>query len=152
MKKDWKTGIVLGLAMIPFIAVWIATRPALKTENRIAIHEAADDERSTALLCAPLQVSREEEIDKPVVVQKYIKKPGPAIDTSPKRKPATKQLLQPVKIKPLIHTVTTGQTLSEISNHYYGSSGKWQKILNANKALIKKPKDLRIGMKLVIPQ
>ncbi|MDR2778807.1 MAG: LysM peptidoglycan-binding domain-containing protein [Puniceicoccales bacterium] len=50
-----------------------------------------------------------------------------------------------------IHTVENGETLSSISNKYYGTSGAWQKIFEANSAILKNPKDLRIGQQLIIP-
>lgn len=52
----------------------------------------------------------------------------------------------------LVHTVQKGDTLYDISAKYYKSSKHWKKILNANKAVISEPKDLRPKMKLTIPK
>jgi nucleoid-associated protein YgaU len=49
------------------------------------------------------------------------------------------------------HIVRRGDTLSEISQTYYGSSAKWRKIFDANKEAIKNPDRLSLGQKLIIP-
>ena len=49
------------------------------------------------------------------------------------------------------HTVRSGETLSTISQKYYGTKNNWQVILDANSGLVKSPKDLKPNMKLVIP-
>ena len=53
--------------------------------------------------------------------------------------------------KPKIHVVQRGDTLSGISKQYYGTTTKWQKILDANRSILKNPDSLTPGMKLVIP-
>ena len=50
-----------------------------------------------------------------------------------------------------MYTVEEGDTLSSISIKFYGSSGKWEKIIKANRDNMAGPKDLRAGMKIVIP-
>ena len=53
----------------------------------------------------------------------------------------------------IVHTVTQGQTLSDISKIYYNSSGGWKKIYEANKGQFPRGPDIiRPGMRLVIPQ
>ena len=49
------------------------------------------------------------------------------------------------------HKVVAGETLSKISKHYYGTDGKWKQIYEANKAKMKSPDDIQVGMELVIP-
>ncbi len=50
------------------------------------------------------------------------------------------------------HIVRKGETLSEISRKYYDSANKWQKILEANRQIIKDVNKLRPGIKLIIPE
>lgn len=50
-----------------------------------------------------------------------------------------------------IHTVKSGETLSEISIRYLGSSRKYQEIFNLNRDQLRSPNDIREGMKLRIP-
>jgi len=53
----------------------------------------------------------------------------------------------------IIHTVTAGQTLSDISKTYYNTAGEWKKIYEANKEQFSRGPDIiRPGMRLVIPQ
>lgn len=49
------------------------------------------------------------------------------------------------------YTVKKGDTLQEISQKYYGTTKKYQKIYQANKSKIKDPNKLTVGMKLTIP-
>ncbi len=48
--------------------------------------------------------------------------------------------------------VESGDTLSGISKKVYGKASKWRVIFNANKKLLPRPDDLKVGMKLTIPK
>ncbi len=50
------------------------------------------------------------------------------------------------------HTVVKGDTLAGIARKYYGKSGQWQKIAEANKDTLPDPTKLKLGMVLKIPQ
>jgi acetyl esterase/lipase/phage tail protein X len=67
--------------------------------------------------------------------------------------PATPAVhIQPQTIRPQrIHIVGKGETLSEISYKYYGSTGKWRKIFEANRGTVKNANTVRPGTKLIIP-
>jgi NitT/TauT family transport system substrate-binding protein len=49
------------------------------------------------------------------------------------------------------YVVQLGDTLSRLSERYYNSVNKWEKIYEANKDTLKNPNYIYIGMKLVIP-
>lgn len=49
------------------------------------------------------------------------------------------------------YTIKRGDTLSSIASKYYKDAGKWKKIYNANKGVIKNPDLLIPGTKIVIP-
>ena len=49
------------------------------------------------------------------------------------------------------HTVTTGDSLSRISQRYYGNAGRWQEIFAANRDVLDEKGTLRVGMTLRIP-
>lgn len=57
--------------------------------------------------------------------------------------------LEETKIEGNVYTVKRGDTLWEIAKSEYGDPTKWEKIANRNG--IKRPKDLQIGTRLVIP-
>lgn len=50
------------------------------------------------------------------------------------------------------HTVRAGDTLSSLSQRYYGNRTRWRDIYQANRSQMKSESDLKIGMELVIPQ
>lgn len=52
---------------------------------------------------------------------------------------------------PRSHTVVGGDTLAKMARKYYGNSGQWPKIMEANKGTLEDPTKLKIGMVLVIP-
>ena len=53
---------------------------------------------------------------------------------------------------PRSHTVVSGDTLAKMARTYYGNTGAWPKILEANKATLDDPRKLKPGMVLVIPE
>ena len=52
---------------------------------------------------------------------------------------------------PSVHTVRPGETLSAIALRCYGNAAEWRAIFNANRSRLRRPSDLRSGMRLVIP-
>jgi LysM repeat protein len=64
--------------------------------------------------------------------------------------PAT-EAAAPAAASPRSHTVVSGDTLARIARKYYGNSGTWPKILEANKATLEDPTKLKPGMVLVLP-
>ena len=50
------------------------------------------------------------------------------------------------------HIVQSGDTLSAISEKYYGTARYWQKILAANDAVLRDPDRLIPGTRLLIPE
>jgi tetratricopeptide (TPR) repeat protein len=49
------------------------------------------------------------------------------------------------------HTVQPGDTLSKLSQQYYGTRAKWRDIFAANRDVMRNESDLKIGMQLKIP-
>jgi acetyl esterase/lipase/phage tail protein X len=49
------------------------------------------------------------------------------------------------------HLVRQGETLSEISRKYYGSTDKWRKIFEANRGTVNDANTVKAGTKLIIP-
>jgi tetratricopeptide (TPR) repeat protein len=50
------------------------------------------------------------------------------------------------------HTVRPGDTLSSLSQRYYGNRTRWRDIYQANRSQMRTESDLKVGMELVIPQ
>jgi len=49
------------------------------------------------------------------------------------------------------YTVQSGDTLSKISQHYYGNAHDYMKIYNANRDQLSDPDEISVGQELVIP-
>jgi LysM repeat protein len=80
--------------------------------------------------------------------------PEPAPVVQPKETTTAKaEATPPASTHPAttIHVVRRGETLSSISQKYYGTRANWKLILDANSGVVKSAKDLKPNMKLVIP-
>jgi len=152
MQKDLKIGLVLGLGMVIAAVLWLATRPSLSPQSEIAdipdIPAIKTPQESIALPAPAVAIE-----PKPEENQLPEENPlPPAAEAPPAELPDLTQYEQAEKIKTLkFHIVQKGETLSRISSQYYGSAGKWQKILEANRQTIKDANKLTPGMKLIIP-
>jgi hypothetical protein len=50
-----------------------------------------------------------------------------------------------------VHVVQSGDTLFSLAERYYGNGNQWRRILQANQRRLTNPRDLPVGMKLIIP-
>ena len=79
------------------------------------------------------------------------------VATEEKTKPVARQVpvadekVPAVKPAGQQYIVKAGDTLSKLALHFYSSTGKWEKIFDANRDVLKNPNYIYIGMKLVIP-
>jgi len=132
MKKDFKTGIFLGLFLTAATAVWLATRPGLSTNARMQSRKSAagrealipggaENAGTTTEQVIPLAVTRS-----PVEEQ---------------------QTTKGVRF----HIVERGETLSSISYQYYGNPAEWRKISKANSDVITDENKVKAGTRLIIP-
>jgi len=136
MQKDLKIGLALGLALAAAALLWLATRPRLSPIARMS-------HTSDAI---PAQENFE-----PANEKDRADNPPTVISPQPEL-PDTSKYEQTEKIKTQkFHIVLKGQTLTQISQKYYGSAGNWKKILDANRDTIKDPNKLIPGTKLIIP-
>ena len=134
MQKDLKIGMIIGLAAVAVAAVWLSTRGSLSVKSRLLQPEypAVQDNVVSA------------------------KPPGNAEtntadynEPKPSALPTSEQTEKTVSQR--FHIVHKGETLSDISKQYYGSANKWQKILDANRSILKDANTLRAGIKIIIP-
>lgn len=77
--------------------------------------------------------------------------PPPAVSPEIPKPPQQIQTSNPVQTAQF-HIVQKGDTLSAISEKYYGTARYWQKILAANDAVLKNPDRLVPGTRLIIPE
>jgi nucleoid-associated protein YgaU len=50
-----------------------------------------------------------------------------------------------------VYSVRPGDTLSAIALRFYGDAAEWKVILQANRSRLRRPSDLRAGMRIVVP-
>jgi len=130
MQKDLKIGMLLGLVLVMVVMVWLSTGPNLSRKaGGPDTRPARSNNFSTNGLTA---LSTEDN------------QSGP---------PDSTIYEQSEKIKTQkFHIISEGETLSNISQKYYGSANKWQMILDANRNVIKDVNKLRPGTKIIIPE
>jgi nucleoid-associated protein YgaU len=147
MNKDLKIGMGIGLLLAMAATFWLATRPSLSTKARLL-----DTQNTKQQNPADQPVPQTETPDNisDAVPQSQ---PEPAVETVTSKKHITPPAAAKHKTdSPRFHTVSKDETLSGISQKYYGNSSKWQKILEVNRDVIKNPANLIPGTKLIIPQ
>jgi len=133
MPKDFKIGMFLGLVLVIGALLWLSTRPSLSARAGITVPGNSEAEQ-------------EEVIEQPVF---DLSRP----DSRPAETDTESETKETKVVEgPRYHIVLDGETLSGISYQYYGSVNKWQKILDANKDVIKDVKNLKPGTTLLIPE
>ena len=142
MHRDFKIGLVLGLAAVAAAALWLSMRPGLTTRARM-LHSRSVE-------------SAEETFDEqPRFVTDLPKVPSGEVVVEPEANSA--QEVSPYKETDEVetqrfHIVRRGETLSDIAYKYYGSANKWKKILRANNLELRDTTKLKPGTKLIIPE
>jgi|GEM_PF-2096078 len=174
MKKDYKVGMVAGLVVVMILAVgWVVVRGRPGPQAGYA--------QSPHPTVRPYEPNRPRPTYPAVGSQPYAAAPAmpgpgattvsPGVRQEPNAVPGQlpgdivataapvpgAALPTPIPAaapsKPArTHVVREGETLSDISDHYYGSPNRWEKIVRANRSTIKDADRIYPGMKLVIPE
>jgi nucleoid-associated protein YgaU len=164
MPKDLKIGMILGLVVVIVAGLWMSARLSLSTKARMLGSNNASGNRFTAESAETAEGNQLPIIDSQsklpdLTVYEQAEKINPVRNST-----ARYNMIQKGKISPpgvprtngvktqRFHIVRKGENLSEISYTYYGSANKWQKILDANRKVIKDANTLRPGVKLIIPE
>jgi len=133
MPKDFKIGMLVGLVLVIGALLWLSTRPSLSAGAGITVPGYSEAEQ-------------EEVIEQPVF---ELSRP----DSRPAETDTESETKETKVVEgPRYHMVLDGETLSGISYQYYGSVNKWQKILDANRDVIKDVKNLKPRTTLLIPE
>jgi len=134
MQRDLKTGMAVGLMLVIGAALWLSTRQSLSVKSRMLHLNNPAFQKS--IIAEPLS----SETETPAV--SYDEPKSPQLAISEKTENITSQRF---------HIVSEGETLSAISQQYYGSANKWHKILEANSGILSDVNKLRPGLRLIIP-
>jgi len=140
MQRDYKIGMSLGLLLVVAAILWLCTRPSLSPEARMSEPQEISVQREISV--APVQTQDIAEVanNQLSIINNQSKPTDYTLYEQPERI-ATQRF----------HIVRRGETLSAISQKYYGSAGKWRKIFQANRQLIDDANKIQPGTKLVIP-
>ncbi len=128
MGRDFKIGMAFGLVIAGACGVWFCSRPGIGTKVE------------------GLQISRPQNS---ISVERQSSIPSERIRQSAESKQGAVGSGGEITT---IHYVQQGETLTEISRHYYGSANEWGKIMEANRNVLKDPDKLKAGMRLAIPE
>jgi nucleoid-associated protein YgaU len=144
MQRDFKMGMVVGLVLVVIVALWLSTRPSLSTKARMLRSYKSEPTQETS-------------VEQARFVTNLPNSPPPKttkeIEGEQLSKPGVTVIHEPEKIgTQRFHIVRRGETLSDISQRYYGQANKWQRILDANRSVIESANKLRPGVKLIIPE
>ena len=145
MHKDLKIGMILGLVLVTVTMLWFFAGSNLNLKARI---QNLRSNREAAVRPETFVPAKSTEAD----TDREENNPLPVTD-SQSQEPEWKKHWQEEKIKTQrFHIISEGETLSEISRKYYDSARKWQKILDANRDVIKDVSKLKPGTKIIIPE
>ena len=112
---------------------------------------------SPSLEPAPVQVAKENPAQaqtkaKPVVADEKAKPASkPVVASTDKATASSVKTTQGVSPATQSYIIKAGDTLSRLSERFYNSADKWERIFEANKDTVKNPNYIYIGQKLVIP-
>ena len=181
MHRDIKIGLVLGLVLVIVVMLRIATDPRLSPEARIGqLHKSAPQENSisendvlnkswSAIEQKDLSYDEpaenritqyEPEADIPDIIETATEFTGnndisafkQIQDKSVTEIPDSSKYELTEKIQTQkFHIVQKDETLSGISQQYYGTANKWKTIYDFNRNVIEDPNKIRSGIKLIIP-
>lgn len=151
--------------LTPYFAKQTGEKEAADQSPRAAADQASEPDVRTGERRLPSWDELQAEIKDPFAADAGLDAvPTPAPDPIQVESPATvgaEKTEEPttpvVGIEPspgnaeTIHEVQRGDTLSSIAGKYLGSQAKFQEIFNANRDQLRDANDLKIGMKLHIP-
>ena len=171
MGKDYKIGLMCGLVAAVAFVIWLATRPSLSTRARMLGPAPASTQGSQPGSAAANSVeqpnrngrgrSQSAKTAQPTAAnnrwqQQLLGEPSPAepqrqethrVEEQAGTVPRQTETAPPVRT----HIVRSGESLSAISQQYYGTPDAWQRIAKANEGRIKDANKITVGTQLIIP-
>ncbi len=159
MRNDLKIGIILGIVVVAaviFLVLISGDSSRIPSDQTDVVVEP----EKTLVEEPPGFVMPSEKPEQTVIVQPptdtsqqldvLVPEPCVALPVTIAIPPAELQP-EPEELKTMYHTVAKGDSLFKISELFYGQGRHWKVIYNANKAAIKNPDVLPLGLKLRIP-
>jgi nucleoid-associated protein YgaU len=148
MRKEFKIGMFLGLGLVIIGIIYLSTRPSVSPENRVL--EQTQHLVGQSLPAVDINAAALAETNRPAAVAAALDANAPSASTATADLTKFEQS-QPIKTQ-RFYIVHKGDMLSTISQKMYGTVKKVDKIVEANRNILKdKNTILKPGMKLVIP-
>ena len=158
MQKDFKIGMALGLLPVIAAALWLSTRPSLSTKERYLRYRQPETTHDRVPSRIFSRLGSQDTPDISIVGVDKLQQPAQSNPVDFARRERTKDYesnKRPAasnkQRETRFHIIREDDTLYGISNRYYGSANKWQKIFDANRRIIKDANKLKPGTKLIIP-
>lgn len=166
MSKDFKFGLAAGMVFSAVLLVYymVSNSPEQSDSARAVSTSTSQAEGdSGGQSVVPLRGSEQRYLPEggkdilerlAEVSQRPADQQRPVVTPSKQTVPpvTSSQQTSPQKKQPRVYKVVSGDTLSDISKKFYGTTSKWQIILDANRKTLKNPAGLKPGMELVIPE
>jgi nucleoid-associated protein YgaU len=145
MRKEFKIGMFLGLALVIGGILYLSLHKSNSVEERVL-------EQTQPIAALPAADTNAMDANRPAAVAAALDANAPSLPTTGTTADLTKfEQAQPVKTQ-RFYIVHKGDMLSTISQKYYGTVKKVDKIYEANRNILKDKNSLKPGMKLVIPE
>ena len=156
MGKDYRIGLIAGSILAGVAIIWVATRPSLTPrlqpvqlpQDAGPASEANTPEADGQKAADKTPRAEVGSTSQPVLRPPASAIPNPSAGTSGQKAGEKDESTKAARF----HVVRPGETLSAISQQYYGTSNNWRKILAANEKTIKDPSKVPVGAKLIIPE
>lgn len=162
MRNDLKIGIILGVVVVAAV-IFLVLISSDNSRTPPGLTDDTGEPEKTTVDETPILVLPPEKTEPTVIIQPPTDTTE-QLDTLPLLEPEPCAVLpitvvmppaepqvEPEESKTVYHTVAKGDSLFKISELYYGQGRHWKVIYNANKAIIKNPDVLPLGLKLRIP-
>jgi len=161
--------MICGVVLAGVVLLWVVTRPTLTTQARMLSPSAPNSQESRretdalfsepsrpAPSVAPTRQTQVEETSPVAELVESAPSEAPVNTPSPQTRSPQPDLTAHERDQKItttrFHIVQKDETLSSISQQYYGTATRWQKILAANEQTIKDANKIRPGTKLIIPE
>ncbi len=142
--KSFEEKVEAALTEIRGMTLGIRNLTATVEDKVVTLHGETDSMEAKAKLAATFNqlVETDNTLNLVKVVKPAASTPAPVADPAPvvEAAPAAR-----------IHEVVAGDTLGAIAKRYYGNAGKYMKIFEANRDILKNPDLIKVGQKLRIP-
>ena len=163
MTKDYKTGLVIGLALVIMTAVWLSIHPSLSVGSRLKDLNDKQAQQEQPDVSKIIKENNKQENNQKSIdqIQETAGQENKELPNTTNQQTGNErskeiegdfqsEIVVPFKLNETkFHTVVKDDTLIRLAEQYYGSAKKWTKIRDANPRV--DVYKLQPGTQLIIP-